>query len=213
MYGTLKTRKLSYHNNVAEYDANSWGALWRSECHQKKLSIKSDPVSFLVMPESGASLIYFIHSPIHHFGQVTGQCIEGEGWRYWIWTASKERLGWLESLFQLSFPWEEKPFLLRALFPSLSSWQYSEPQTGPSQVSGKHFPMPGPAKGVLLERAVRSVCTPCLWFLASPRSTGPTWLSSKGKQGFLFSQTKGQIQNKTPEAKPGMNYSPSKLIK
>lgn len=105
-----------------------------------------------------------IHSPIHHFGQVDRVSLEGERWSFWIWAAWKEQLCLHESVFQMSLPWGETPFLLRKLFPRLSSWQYTEPQVGPLYVFGKCSPLSGSSKNVLPERAARNVCTPCFWF-------------------------------------------------
>lgn len=46
-----------------------------------------------------------------------------------------------------------------------------------------------------------------------PRSTGPTWFSSRRKQSVVLRLTEGHNQNNILEAKPDMTYGPGKIIK
>lgn len=82
----IKKQKALLPQNVTVYDFSGWGALWRSECRQKELTNKSDPVCFLVVPESGENWVWIFypqpHSSTYHFEQLSGQHIEGERWHY-----------------------------------------------------------------------------------------------------------------------------------
>lgn len=91
-----ENQKACLAQDVTVYDVSGWGALWRSECRQKELTSKSDPMCFLVVPESGENWVWIfypqLHSSTYHFGQLSRQHIEGERWHYWIGAAYKELL-------------------------------------------------------------------------------------------------------------------------
>lgn len=159
-----ENQKACLAQDVTVYDVSGWGALWRSECRQKELTSKSDPMCFLVVPESGENWVWIFypqpHSSTYHFGQLSGQHIEGERWHYWIGAAYKELLCLCETCLsalpyfrgKIQSCWEEP-------FHRLGGWQFCKPRAGPLQVFGKHSPASGASKGVLLESVVSSVCT------------------------------------------------------
>lgn len=134
-----------------------------------------------------------IHSPIHHFGQVEKVSLEGKRWWFWIWAAWKEQLCLHANVFRMSLLWGENLFLLRRLFPRLSSWQYTVPQVRPLHVFGKCSPLSEPSKGVLWKGSTRNVCTPCFWFL-EPEVQGQLGLAVEENKVLYSDRLKVRFQ-------------------